>query len=75
MRRWLRVINTTETKVPLRSDVLMKRAGELAFEFAEDGACFILVMGAVIHAGRDVTQRVWLSDAFLYQSVSLLKKL
>ena len=40
-----------------RSDVEKERTGELAFESAEDAACLILEMGAVVHTGRDAVQR------------------
>ena len=68
VRWWLGVIDVpVQTKVSPRSDVQVNRAGKLAFCFAEDGTSVILVMGAVVHAGRDATQRAWLSDVFLYQ--------
>lgn len=40
----------TATVVPPRSDIFVKRASELAFEFAEDAACFVPEMGAIVHS-------------------------
>lgn len=52
VRWWLGVIDVPiETKVSPCSNVQMNRTGKLAFGFAEDGASFVLEMGAVIHAG------------------------
>lgn len=52
-RGWLGVIGKHAAGVPPRSDVEDECAGELAFESAEDAACLVSEMGAVIHAGRD----------------------
>ena len=58
-RRWLGVINTSTT-VPPRSEICVKRTGELAFESAEDATCLVLEVGVTVHHGRDGSlKRQW----------------
>lgn len=69
----------TATVVPPRSDIFVERASELALDFAEDAACFVPEMGAMVHSECDAIQKGSLAVAstfvILYQTEGLLTKL
>ena len=50
------------TRVPPGSDVQDERAGQLAFEPAEDAAIVVSEMGAIVHVGRDGSPRGLLTN-------------